>query len=105
MPSAIFSGLTMNQSSSTWLYGHARDLGAGDAGDGPIEVVERFLGDDRRDLGAVPAELVVLVDDQALAGLAHRLEDGLPVERPERPQVDDLGADPVLGDRSAASSA
>ena len=98
MPSAIFSGLTMNQSSRTWLYGHARHLGAGDPRDRAVEVVERLLGDDRRDLRAVAAELVVLVDDQALAGLADRVEQRLAVERAERPQVDDLDADAVVGD-------
>ena len=77
MPSAIFSGLTMNQSSRTWLYGHARDVRAGDPGDRSVEVVERLLGDDRGDLGAVAAEPVVLVDDQALAGLADRVEQRL----------------------------
>ena len=40
------------------VVGDARDLGAGDARDRPVEVVERLLGDDRRDLG--PVRLVVV---------------------------------------------
>src|SRR6476619_1062784 len=75
--------------------GHVR---SGDPGHRPVEVVERLLGDDRGHLRAVAAEPVVFVDDHALAGLADRVEDSLLVEGPERPEVDHLDADPVVGD-------
>src|SRR6266852_4657526 len=34
---------------------HRRDVGGGDANDGPVEIVEGVLGDDRRDLRPKPA--------------------------------------------------
>ena len=80
------------------MYGTSGHVRSGDPRHRPVEVVERLLGDDRRDLRAVPAEPVVLVDDEALAGLADGVEDRLLVERSERPQVDDLDADALLGD-------
>ncbi len=60
---------------------------------GGVEVLERPLGHERGHLGAEPAGEVVLVHDQRLAGLAHRGEDGLPVQRREGAQVDHLHAD------------
>src|SRR4051812_44012319 len=42
------------------VVGNARDVGAGDPRDRPVEVVEGLLGDDRRDLGSVATEPVVL---------------------------------------------
>src|SRR6185295_4058605 len=77
---------------------HTRDVRSGDPGHRSIEIVERLLGDQRRNLGAIPAEPIVFIDDQTLAGLAHRLEHGLVVERPQGPQVDHLDAYPLLGD-------
>ena len=57
---------------------------------GRVEVLERLLGDRRRDLGAEAAGARVLVQDEHLRGLAHRLEHGLLVPRHDRAQVDDL---------------
>src|SRR5690606_32446595 len=76
--------------------GHGRYLRSGDAHNRPIEVGEGFLGDERRDLCPDSADLVGLVDDQHLAGLGHRLEDRLLVQRAERTQVDDLDTAAVL---------
>jgi hypothetical protein len=76
----------------------ARDFGAGHAGHRSVQIVERLLGDDGRDLRAIPTELVVLVHDQELAGLADRFEEGVAIEWPERPNIDHLHADPVFGD-------
>src|SRR4051794_20967555 len=49
-----------------------RDVGRRDARDRPVEVLERALGDQRRDLGAGGAGPVGLVEDQHLRRLAHR---------------------------------
>ena len=67
---------------------HGRNVGAAQAADRRVEIEERLLGDHRADLGADAAELVVLVDDQQLARLAHALEDRGAVHRPNRAQVD-----------------
>src|SRR4051794_13811535 len=76
-----------------------RHVGRRDAADGSVEVLERAVGDERRDLGAGGARRVRLVDDEHLARLAHRGEDRLLVERDERAQVEhlDRGAVEVLG--------
>ena len=57
---------------------------------GRVEVLERLLADQRRDLGAHAARARRLVRDQHLAGLAHARQDRVAVERAERAQVDDL---------------
>src|SRR5438552_13283799 len=80
------------------VVGHARDVRTGDARDRAVEVVERLLGDDRAELGAIAEEPIVLVDDQALPGLPDGREHRLLVERAKRPEVDDLDADPLLRD-------
>src|SRR5438874_8114985 len=54
---------------------HRRHVWRGQARHGSVEVLERVLGDDRRDLGAEAAREVVLVHDERLPGLAHRGED------------------------------
>src|SRR4051794_25044264 len=63
-----------------------------DADDRAVEVLERALGDQRRDLCARRARLVGLVDDHDLARLADALEDRLLVERDQRAQVEHLDA-------------
>src|SRR3954454_13065560 len=67
-----------------------RHVRRGDADDRPVEVLERALGDQRRDLRARRARLVRLVDDHDLARLADALEDRLLVHRHERAQVEHL---------------
>ena len=76
----------------------ARYLRAGEPGDGAVEVVECLLGHHRRYLSAVATEPVVLINHEALAGLAHGIEDGFLVERPKRPEIDDLDTDPFVHD-------
>src|SRR5438094_10590742 len=51
------------------VEGHGRDIGSRDAHDRTVEVLERVLGDDGRDLGAEAAGQVALVDDHRLSGL------------------------------------
>src|SRR5918999_2534285 len=54
-----------------------RRVGGGDPLDGPIEVLERLLGDRRDDLGAEPARPRVLVEDERLGRLLDRREHRL----------------------------
>ena len=60
------------------------------APDRRVEIVEGLFHDLRGDLGAHPAGLEVLVDDQQSPGLVDRLEDRLDVERRDRARVDHL---------------
>src|SRR5690606_14731617 len=66
---------------------------AGDALDRRQQVVHRFAGQARRDLGAEARGLRCLVHDHAAAGAGHRLGDGGEVQRLEGGDVDHLGAD------------
>ena len=56
-------------------------------------------------LGADAIGRPALLGDQHAVRLAHRLGDGVHVQRPERAQVDHLDLDPVLASRSATRSA
>ena len=78
---------------------HRRERRA-DAADRRVEVVERLLLDLGGDLGAEPAEAHGLVDDDDPVGLAHRLDDGVGVERLQRARVDHLDVDAVAGQLS-----
>src|SRR5712692_10039033 len=71
---------------------HRRDVRRGDADDRAVEVAEGVLRDDRRHLGPEAPGQVVLMHDHTLAGLAYRLEDRVPVEGREGPEVDHLDA-------------
>ena len=51
------------------------------------------LGDGRGDLARETEGLVVLVHDDEPPGHGDRLQDGLPVQRDQRAQVDDLDVD------------
>src|SRR5579862_7383753 len=53
---------------------HRRHVGAGQPPDGRVEIEEGVFHDHRADLGADSAELIVFVDDQQFARLAHALE-------------------------------
>ena len=77
----------------------AWDVGTRDPDDRAIEVVEGFLGDDRGDLGPIAAEAVVLVDDDDLPVFLTDDRTVSSIERPERTQVDDLGADALAADQ------
>src|SRR5262245_63474354 len=52
----------------------------------------------RSDFGAYARLPPALLDGHHAAGLLHRFDDGRGVHGFERAQVDDLGADPVLGE-------
>ena len=69
---------------------------AGDALDRRLEVIEAMLLHQRRQLGAEAAGARGFVHDHAAAGLLHRVDDGVEVQRPEAAQVDDLGVDAGL---------
>ena len=75
--------------------GH-RHVGARDAPDGRVEVVEGLLLHERGEVGADAAVRPALLDDHAAVGLAHRGEDRVEVERAQGARVDDLGLDAVL---------
>src|SRR5689334_25306747 len=62
-------------------------------------MIEAALLYERHELGAKAARPWRLVDDEATAGLLHRLLDRVEVERDERAQVDYLGVEPALLDR------
>ena len=59
---------------------------------------------DRGDFGSRAGELDRVVHDHGSAGAAHRLDDGLDVQRHQRAQVDDLGADALLLPASSAAA-
>src|SRR5262249_7237937 len=68
----------------------------GDAADGRVEVLERLLGDRRRDLGAEASGARVLVQDEDLRRLPRARQHRVPVPRDDRAEVDDLDGDAVL---------
>ena len=84
-----------------------RHLGHADPLDRRVEIVEADLLDPRRELGGDAVARPALLDADGAAGLGDRGGDGLDVERAQRAQVDDLGADAVLAlaRRSATCSA
>src|SRR5262245_8290937 len=61
-----------------------------------VEVLERLLGDRRRDLRAEAAGARVLVEDEHLRRSPHALEYALLVPRDDRPQVEHLDLEAVL---------
>lgn len=88
-----------------------RDLRASDTGRGRLEVVEAVFARERHDLGGDAEGWVSGLDDEEVARLLNRLDDGLDVERLYRAQVDDFGFDAVLllellgGDEGLADAA
>src|SRR5437870_12607131 len=75
--------------------GH-RDLGAAQAPDRRVEVVKAPLLYAGRDLGRDAVRRPALFDHHAAARLAHRIDDRLPVDGPDRTEVDYLGVDVLL---------
>jgi len=67
-----------------------------DADEGPVEIVEGFFGKDGGDFTRNASGFGVFVDDQALIGFSHGVENGFFVERHERAQVNDIGFDTFL---------
>ena len=81
-----------------------RDEPRSDALDGCGKLAETLRLQRRHDLGSRPRELDRVVHDHGPAGAPHRFDDRLDVERHQRAQIDDLGADPLFLQRGAAAS-
>src|SRR3990172_1544095 len=62
-----------------------------------VQPVEAFFADARGDLGLHTERAPFLGHDDGAIRLAHRLEDGLQIERAQRAQIDDLCIDSFLG--------
>src|SRR5438309_58293 len=69
--------------------GHRR-VGAGDALDRRVEVVERLLGDEGGDLRPHPGEARARLDHDRAVGLPHRADDRLGVHRAQGSRIDHL---------------
>src|SRR5579871_3962890 len=67
-----------------------RRVQPGDANDGAVEVVESFFVDDGGDLSGEASSAGVLVKDDDLVRLLHRLGDGFAVDRRYSAQVDNF---------------
>ena len=70
--------------------------GAAIAPDRGVQVLERLLGDRRRDLGAEAARAGVLVQDEHLGALLDAREHRLAIPGDQRAQIEDLDRDVVL---------
>src|SRR6476469_2540364 len=70
-----------------------------DALDRRLQMIETALLNLRDQLPAETGRARRLMDDDAAAGLLHRLLDRVEVERDERAEVDHLGVDALLLDR------
>src|SRR5882672_12001594 len=77
------------------VVGHGH-VARSQARDGRVEQVEPLLADQRRDLRAEPSALARLVADDEAARLGHRVENGILVERDQRPRIHDLHRDALL---------
>src|SRR5215203_874277 len=75
------------------------DLGAAHPLHGSVERVEGPILDDRRHLARHPEPPPLLLDRYGPVRLLYGLDDGVFVERPQRPQVYDLRLKAVLGER------
>ena len=75
----------------------SREVGAGNALNGGVEVVERLRLDDlSTDLRADTKHGEATLDRDEAVRLLDRSLDGVNVQRTDRPQVDDLGLDAFL---------
>src|SRR5258707_10785578 len=82
-------GLRKDNIFELWLVG-AESVHGGDALDGGVQFVEKFVGDARGDFGAeTPAQHVFVSDDDAMI-LAHGGGDGVPIVARERAEIDDF---------------
>src|SRR5262245_26202686 len=81
-----------------WREGNWR-IQRSDPHDGSIEIVERLFIDNGRDLAGDAAGLGVLVQDDDLVGLLHRLCDGFAVEWRKRTQVYHFEIDAFFSER------
>ena len=73
-----------------------RRVGRREPHDRRVEVLERLLGDRRRDLRAEAARARVLVQDENLRAAPHALEHALLVPRDQRAEVEHLDLEPLL---------
>src|SRR5690606_29241852 len=79
--------------------GNAGHIGSGQAANGSIEIFERLVCQHRRDLRAVAERPVVLVHDQRLARLFHRVDHRRFIQRQQGTKVYHFHVDTVaLGD-------
>ena len=74
-------------------------MGSGYALDGCVQVVERFIGDDRGKLRRHAGAWRVFVDDNHAVGFLNRLDDDLLVERRKTEHVDDFRIDTLFSER------
>ena len=77
--------------------GRVGDEPGGDPLDGRGQLAEQLVLQDRGDLGPGPGELHRVVHDYGSSGTASGFDDRLHVERDQGAQIDDLGADALLG--------
>src|SRR5260370_26656331 len=85
-------GLRKDNIFELWLVG-AESVHGGDALDGGVQFVEKFVGDAGGDFGPeTPAQHVFVSDDDALI-LAHGGGDGVPIVGREREEIDDFNVD------------
>ena len=86
-------GAAARRTRATWAYGIGTSGYGHPLRPAPAASPGSSVGDGRDDLAGQPERLVVLVDDDQPAGLGHRLEDRLAVERHQAAQVDHLDVD------------
>src|ERR687890_856147 len=83
----------------------SRDLGTAHPLYGGIEIVEGPILDDRRHLARHPEPPPLLLDGHGPVRLLHRLDDGVLVERPQGPEIYNLGLEAVLRQRVSGPQA
>src|SRR5919107_1670218 len=81
------------------------DLGAAHPLYGGVEIVEGPILDDRRHLARHPEPPPLLLDGHGPVRLFHRLDDGVLVERPQGPEIYNLGLEAVLRQRVSGPQA
>src|SRR6266478_1842829 len=61
---------------------------------GPVQIAKGLLAQNGRDFARDSAGLRVFMHHEAFVGLLHRLQDGLFIQRQQRPQIDHFRFDP-----------
>ena len=64
---------------------------------GGVQLVEQLLADLGGKLAGEAAALDLLGDDDGVVGLGNGLDNGVPIQRHQRPQIQHLGLDALLG--------
>src|SRR5215218_11000518 len=75
------------------------DLGTAHPLYGGVEIVEGPILDDSRHLASHPEPPPLLLDGHGPVRLLHRLDDGVLIERPQGPEIYNLGLEAVLRQR------